>query len=192
MFYSTLYTERLILREPRRMDAKEIFSFCSKPESCTYADWYPHAKIGDSVAYISWLKKAARSQYQNSYTWFVQRRDEQRVIATISVVDTDVSGKIATVGYTLSAEHQHKGYAIEMLEAVLRYLFLEMGVYRVQAKVMPQNTPSIRLLERVGMKREALLRGGAFCKTECVDVYLYALLQPEFIQTKAAYHSQSI
>lgn len=184
--YPMLETERLLLRAPKTADATDVFAFCADPASCEYADWYPHSDKSETRAYIAWLKKQARSRRETGYTWFVECKDCRKVIATISVVAWDPSGNIATVGYTLSREYQHMGYATEMLGAVLRYLFLDRSVMRVDAKVMPENLPSIRLLERVGMRREALLRSGAYCKTLCVDVYLYALLREEFLKTKAA------
>lgn len=184
--YPMMETERLLLRAPRNADATDVFAFCSDPASCQYADWYPHSDKGETRAYIAWLKKQARIRRETGYTWFVECKACRKVIATISVVAWDSSGSIATVGYTLSREYQHRGYATEMLEAVLRYLFLERSVARVDAKVIPENEPSIRLLERVGMRQEALLRSGTYCKTACVDVYLYALLREEFLKTKAA------
>ncbi len=182
--YPKLETERLILRAPKYADVTDVFDICSHPDSCRFADWYPHSEKSETKAYISWLKKQMRNSRQNGYTWFVEQKEKQKVIATISVVEWDHSGNIATVGYTLSHEYQHKGYATEMLLAVLRYLFFSESAVRVQAKVMLENAPSIRLLERVGMQKEGLLRRGAYCKTECVDVYLYALLKEEFLKPR--------
>ena len=180
-----LFTERLMLRAPKYSDVSDVFDICSHPDSCRYADWFPHKTKGETFNYISWLKKQAKATNRKGYTWFVECNECKKVIATISVMDIDASGSIATVGYTLAKEYQHKGYATEMLRAVLRFLFTDLNFTRVQAKVMVENAPSIRLLERVGMQREGLLRKGAFCKDKCVDVYLYSVLKDEFLRQKA-------
>lgn len=179
--FRRLVCERLPLREPHVSDATDLFAFCSDPESCRYADWQPHTDKSDSRAYISWLKKQMRTERGRVCTWFAALKDSQKVIGTVSIVDTDYSGHIVTVGYTFSGEYQHHGYATEAVTALLDYLFRQRDIARVQAKVMPQNLPSIRLLERVGMRQEGLLKQGAFCKTTCVDVFLYAVTREEWL-----------
>jgi len=169
--HKNLFTERLILRAPSFLDANDVFEFCSDPVSSKYADWYPHNNKSETREYIAWLK---RKSSEKSHTWVIEHRRDERVIGTISIVDTDYSGKIFTVGYTLSKAYWHNGYATEALKELLNYLFIELGAERVQAKVIPENTPSCRLLERVGFKNEGIFKKGAFCKTNCVDVFIYA------------------
>ena len=177
MFFKTpahpnLFTERLILRAPSFLDTDDVFDFCSDPDSCRYADWTPHKTKADTRDFLAWLK---RKSGEKSYTWVMEYRQEKRVIGTISIVDTDYSGKIVTVGYTLSKEYQHKGFATEALKRLVKYILNDLNAERVQAKVIPENIPSCRLLERVGFKNEGIFKKGAFCRTNCVDVYVYAL-----------------
>lgn len=172
--HRNLFTERLRLRAPSFLDVNDVFEFCSDPASCKYADWYPHNSKSDTRDFLAWLK---RKSGEKSYTWVIEHREDERVIGTISIVNTDYSGKIFTVGYTLSRHYQHKGYATEALKALTDYLLKELFAERVQAKVMPENEPSCRLLERVGFKKEGILKKGAFCRTNCVDVYIYAITQ---------------
>lgn len=170
--HSEINTNRLKLRPPLLKDVNDVFDFCSNPASSKYADWNPHSFKSETRDYILWLRK--KTNFKN-FTWVICLEEEEKVIGTISLVEMDYSEKIATVGYTLSPRYQHKGFATEALKGLLDYLFNELKVQRVQAKVIPENTPSIRLLERVGMKREGLLKKGAYCKTKCVDVFLYAI-----------------
>lgn len=178
--FSNLNTPRMILREPRSGDVDDIFAFCSKEESCRYVDWTPHANKKESKDFIMYLKRQMYAYNTKSYTWFAEHKISRRVIATVSLVETDYSGKIATVGYTFSEEFQHKGYATEAMLRVMHYLFSEKAVERIEAKVLPANFPSLRLLERLGMQREGLLRKGVFCKTALADVYVYSILKNEF------------
>ncbi|MBO5105572.1 MAG: GNAT family N-acetyltransferase [Clostridia bacterium] len=170
--HRNLFTERLRLRAPSFLDVSDVFEFCSDPASSKYADWYPHNFKSDTRDFLAWLK---RKSSDKSYTWVIEHREDEKVIGTISIVDADYSGKIFTVGYTLSKIYQHNGYATEALKALTDYLFGELFAERVQAKVIPENEASCRLLERVGFKKEGTLKKGAFCKTECVDVFIYAL-----------------
>ena len=179
MFFSSekhpnIYTARLKLRSPSFLDVNDLFDLCSDPDASKYADWSPHNNKGETRDYIAWLK---RKVSRGSFTWVIENTEEQKVIGTISITEMDYSGKIATIGYTLAKGYQHKGFATEAVQGLIKYLFDDLFCERVQAKVMVQNTPSIRLLERVGMKKDALLKKGAYCKTTCVDVYLYSIIK---------------
>ncbi len=178
--FPTLYTKRLTLRGPRLSDVEDIFDICSKDYSCRYADWYPHKSKRETRQYIAWLKKGAGNDFNGTYTWFAELKETGRVIATISITETDRSGLIATIGYTLAFQHQHKGLATEAVAAVISYLFKKRFVKRVQAKVMPENLSSMALLERLGLKREGLIKKGAYCKTDAVDIYIYGITDDEF------------
>lgn len=174
-------TPRLLLREPHYSDIDDVYAFCSNPQLCRYSDWYPHRDKGQTRDYIAWLKKKSRRFATEGYTWFAVYKPENRVIATVSVVALDYSGKIATIGYTLSAAYQGRGLATEAVRGLLQYLFFTFKAQRAQAYVMPENKASVRLLERVGMRRDALLKRGAHCKENCVDVYLYSVTQEDWV-----------
>ncbi len=179
-YYPKLYTERLVLRAPKPSDVEDVYKICSDPYSCRYADWQPHNSKKETKDYISWLKRGARRDFKGSYTWFAELKSTKEVIATISITETDRSGFIATIGYTLSKAHQHQGFAFEAVSTLISYLFRERMVKRVEAKVMVENTPSINLLRRLGFKNEGLIRKGAFCKTDCVDIYLFGLTVDDY------------
>lgn len=62
----------------------------------------------------------------------------------------------ANVGYFLDRAHQGNGYVSEAVRLVTAYAFGQLGLHRLQAGVMPRNTPSIRVLERAGFRQEGL------------------------------------
>ena len=172
--HPNLFTERLVLRAPSFLDIEDVFDFCSDPDSCRYADWTPHRNKGETREFIAWLK---RKSGERNYTWVIEHKQFGVVIGTISIVEVDYSGKIVTVGYTLSKKFQHQGLATEALKELVRYVLRDLNAERVQAKVMPENLSSCKLLERVGFKNEGILKKGAFCRTNCVDVYIYSLVK---------------
>ncbi len=178
--FSDIYTNRLILREPRISDTGDVYEFCSSLDATRYVDWYPHTDKYQTAAYIRYLKRQIAIGNTSSYTWLVEQRLDKKVIATISVTGFDSSGKIATVGYTFNRHYQNKGYATEALLNLMHYLFTKRGVERIEAKVLPENERSIKLLERVGMKREARLKKGVSIKGKLCDVLIYAILKEEF------------
>jgi ribosomal-protein-alanine N-acetyltransferase len=64
----------------------------------------------------------------------------------------------ANLGYFIGQEHRGKGLMTEAVRLCVGYAFEEMGLHRVQAGVMPRNRPSLRVLEKVGFRREGLAK----------------------------------
>ncbi|HLW16207.1 MAG TPA: GNAT family protein [Actinomycetota bacterium] len=62
----------------------------------------------------------------------------------------------ATLGYWLDAEHNGRGLATDAARLAVRFAFADASLHRVQAGVMPRNTRSIRVLEKIGMRYEGL------------------------------------
>ena len=92
-----------------------------------------------------------------------EKSDPKRIIGTISFHHI-VRGfsNSCEIGYKFSSEVHHRGYATEALTKVLEVIFYELQLHRVQAWVLPDNIPSIRLLNRVGFVFEGISRDYLF------------------------------
>jgi ribosomal-protein-alanine N-acetyltransferase len=62
----------------------------------------------------------------------------------------------ATLGYWLDAERNGRGLATDAARLAVRFAFADASLHRVQAGVMPRNTRSVRVLEKIGMRFEGL------------------------------------
>jgi RimJ/RimL family protein N-acetyltransferase len=80
------------------------------------------------------------------------------------------------VGYILDPSHQGRGYATEATRALLRIGFDDCGFHRICGRLDARNTASARVLERVGMRREAHLLENEYVKGEWTGELVYALL----------------
>ena len=90
-------------------------------------------------------------------------------------------GVQAELGWALRPEETGKGFATEAVEAALRICFDELGLRRVTASCFAANTASYRLMERVGMRREACtMKDSLHNSGEWMDGYSYALLADEW------------
>ncbi len=81
------------------------------------------------------------------------------------------------VGYKFSSAFWHHGYASEALEKGIEVMFDELNLHRIQAFVLPDNEPSIRLLESHGFKREGIARSNLFLQGEWRDHAQYSLIR---------------
>jgi RimJ/RimL family protein N-acetyltransferase len=88
----------------------------------------------------------------------------------------------AGLGWALHPDHTGRGYATEAVSEMLRVAFDDLGLRRVTANCFTDNEASWRLMERIGMRREAHnVRDSLHRSGEWLDGYTYALLADEWL-----------
>jgi len=97
----------------------------------------------------------------------------------------------ATIGITLAHDFHGQGFAMEATATLLSYAFAELGLHRVRADTDTQNTAAWRLLERLGMRREAHLQQSLWFKGRWADEYFYAVLKHEWLGSRQHVMRQS-
>ena len=86
----------------------------------------------------------------------------------------------ALSGTRLHPAQWGRGYTTEAARAMIDFGFRELGLHRIWADCDPRNVASWRVLEKLGLRREAHLRQNARIKGEWVDSLLYAILDREW------------
>jgi RimJ/RimL family protein N-acetyltransferase len=145
-------TKRLIIRPIKLDDKNEVFSYRSDKETNKYQGWIP-ATINDVESFIGNISK----KMNEPETWFqfvIIQRDTQQIIGDIGVHFLDRESNKAEIGCTLSRKFQKKGYATESLKRIIDYLFQDLNKHRIIASIEPENINSIRLVERIGFRKE--------------------------------------
>jgi RimJ/RimL family protein N-acetyltransferase len=84
------------------------------------------------------------------------------------------------VGFVMHPDHHGHGYATEGARLMLRLGFEDLGLHRIVGRCDARNTSSARLMERLGMRREAHLLENEFVKGEWTDELVYAMLDREW------------
>lgn len=87
--------------------------------------------------------------------------------------------KSCSLGYKFSEKHHHKGYALESIQKGLELLFEEYPIHRVEAFIMPDNLPSIRLIEKLGFTYEGICFSYANINGSWADHKRYSLINPK-------------
>jgi RimJ/RimL family protein N-acetyltransferase len=107
----------------------------------------------------------------------VELKSEDKLIGGCRV--NKVSEREAHLGYILNQNYWGNGYATEAAKAMVEYAFTELGVHRVYADCHPENTASIRVLEKVGMVLEGRRRDYMIFHGEYSDTLLFSILERE-------------
>lgn len=86
----------------------------------------------------------------------------------------------AFIGYSMDQNFIGRGIVTEAVHLVMDFAFNTINIHRIEAYVAPQNSASVRVLEKAGFTREGLLRELLFINGKWVDHYMYAILQREY------------
>ncbi len=174
-----LETERLILRPFKKADGEAMYrNWASDPEVTKFLTWPNHADPMVS------LRIAARWEELNprpdNYQWAIVLRELGEPIGSISVVriDEDVDGM--EIGYCIGRKWWNKGIMTEAAREVIRYLFTEVGAKRIAGRHDVANPASGRVMRKLGMKKEGVLRQADRNNQGIVDVVYRSILFDEW------------
>lgn len=108
----------------------------------------------------------------------LQNQPDQ-VIGTINL-NTIVRGALhgATLGYSLSAQHQGNGYMTEAGQRLIAYAFDDLNLHRLMANYMPHNHRSANVLKRLGFQIEGIARDYLFINGQWQDHVMTSLVNP--------------
>ena len=85
------------------------------------------------------------------------------------------------VGYTLHPDYWGNGYASEAAKLALKHVFDNQNAHKVVGFCNANNAKSANLMERVGMKRDGILREGKLWRNEWCDEYVYSILEKDYL-----------
>jgi len=179
--FSDLHGERIDLIKINEGGLKDMHEYSIKPEFYKYFEFKPFITIQETKNYLQKLIKFSKSGIR--HIWFIKFKQENKIIGTFDVRNIDFTRLSAEIGYGISPDYWGKGFFKEALMLVLKYLFVELGFYRITAISYQNNLSSIKGLERVGFKTEGTLRK-FFCSRDNKrsDGVLLSILRDEFLQ----------
>lgn len=173
-----LYTERLVLRDITMEDQQDIFDYRSDAEANKFQGWIPET-LEEVESFILRNTKEF-NQPESWYQLLITDKETKMVIGDIGVHFTGDENAQVELGITLNTSFQGKGYASEALKGIIGYLFNDLHKHRITASVDSDNTASILLMERIGLRKEGHFVKSLFWKNKWVDDIIYAVLREEW------------
>lgn len=175
-----ILTDRLRLRPFRRGDVDAVFAYRQREDVARYLYDQPMTRqtceeaVQDRIGQIAFVNEGDR------IVLAAERRDDNRVIGEVSLNYRNVDAGQAEVGYIFNPEFQGFGYAAESVAALLSFAFSHLGLHRIYGRCDARNTGSFKLMERLGMRREAHFRDHELFKGEWGEELVYAILEDEW------------
>ena len=155
-----LTTERLILRPPRTSDVGELRRVL-RHNYVHLKPWNPAPRPGEdpsSITEVSNLILRQRRDWKTgrAYAFMLAYRATPGTFIGKIALNGIMRGAMhgAYLGYWLDVDHQGAGLCTEAIQAVLDFAFVTADLHRVQAAIMPHNSRSLRVIEKLGFRRE--------------------------------------
>jgi RimJ/RimL family protein N-acetyltransferase len=172
-----LETERLRVRHLVPEDFAAMYAIESRPEVARWLYWEPRteAEVRES---LDRRIARARDHAETGVTFGAEIVATGELVGHVSL--TVGPHRQGEIGFIFHPDHQGRGYATEAAAAVLGIGFGPYGLHRVCGTLEARNTASARVLEKLGMRREAHLRENEWVKGEWQSELVYALLAREW------------
>lgn len=169
----TLTTDRLRLRPLLPADLAVVHGWTSDPAIARYMSWGPNTE-SETAAFLA--------RVIAGHDFGIELAGEAVLIGSCGIY-ADAAGDTAELGWILHRDHWNRGYGTEAARELIRYGFTELGLRRIIAPCAAVNTGSWRVMEKSGMRREAVHRKAFWARVdqEWVDEYGYAILAEEWV-----------
>ena len=150
------------------------------------AEWSNNPEyLGEFV----WLPQQSRSEWEKRYDdltpdtrwFFVEKKDGTK----IGTMFHWLIGNLMEISCVLTSEERGKGYGTEATRLLVDYLFLTRSLIRIQAHTDARNMASQKVLQKLGFKKEGIIRKSVFSRGEWRDRALFSILREEWKETAA-------
>ena len=173
-------TPRLLLRKAQIEDTEPMFrNWANDPEVTKFLTWPPHGSMEVTEKVLaSWVENYQKNDY---YQWMIVLKETNEPIGSI-MANTLGRAQSAHIGYCIGKKWWHQGIMSETLNAVIDFLFNEVGYHRVESLHDPNNPHSGAVMRKCGLQYEGHLRQAERNNQGICDVIYYSILKAEWLK----------
>jgi ribosomal-protein-serine acetyltransferase len=174
MSSAVIMTERLTLEPlgPPHLEGLWAAIESSVEELSRWMAWCVEPKKSETQAFLD----GSQRSWEAGTGWNFCLVLDGRAVGTVGIAGHVPLVKSAEIGYWLRSDLAGRGLMTEAASAATRFAFDDLGLHRLELHAGPGNVASIRVAEKLGFKREGLLRDGSYARDGWYDVYVFGLL----------------
>lgn len=174
----TLDAPRVRLRWLTAEDVDCVFAIFSDPKMMRYWSTPAMTERAEAEELVEGIHEQFGSK--SGFQWGVERKSDGQLLGTCTLFHVDARNMRAELGYCLASDYWNQGYMREALTALLKFSFETLKLRRLEADVDPRNESSLRILDKLGFRREGLLRERWNVDGEIQDSTFLGLLAKEW------------
>jgi RimJ/RimL family protein N-acetyltransferase len=180
-----VHTTRLALRPLTAADTKDLVNYRSREDVCRFVPFDPMGP--ETIAERlnrGWACRAIVHEGEG-LTLGAEVAETGQLVGDVTLFFRSAEHRNGEIGWIFHPDHSGRGYATEAAHAMLHLAFDQLGLHRVVARVDLRNETSLRLADRLGMRREALLVSNEWFKGAWSDEIDFAILEEEWAEQHA-------
>ncbi|WP_223558049.1 GNAT family N-acetyltransferase [Chryseobacterium lathyri] len=171
--FPAIETERLILSQLKEEDLPFVTEYLQDKIFSDVTSNIPYPYTGEHARF--WMKMSRESFENNTGYTFAVRNKEGQILGAIGLHDRDDDK--AELGYWMGKPFWNKGYITEAAIALIDFGFNELQINKIYATYFLDNPASGRIMEKIGMEKEALLKQHLKKDGKYIDVMMYSILK---------------
>lgn len=180
MKFVELETERLIFRAFRESDFPIVYDWLGNGENMKYRRGEPRTEE-ETHQYLEWAISNANADECMNFEFATVLKETGELIGAASLYN--LAGE-PEIGWTVHRKYWRQGFGTQMGKALISFGFGTLGLRRIIAGCNARNQASYRIMERIGMRREAHFvkaqLGSSMLNHEWCDRFQYAILREEW------------
>lgn len=177
---SPLRTARMTLRTYEPGDFDGLRDMFAREDVCRYLPWKPMDVDQARAKHEQRLGQTRIEADGDALLLAAVDAATGRMIGEFMLRLNRTDSREGEIGWSIHPDFQGRGLAIEGAAEMLRLGFDQLDLHRIVATCDPRNVASIRVMEHLGMRREALFVASEFRKGEWADEMIYAILESEW------------
>ncbi len=174
--FPTLYTERLILNQPKKSDIEDLIFLLNETSEFyenTITFPYPYKKENAEF----WIKMSENGfENKDHYVFAIRDKENLKIIGGIGLHGISIHQK-AEIGYWIAKDFWNKGITTEALKEIIHFGFKSLKLNKLYASHYPHNPASGKVMEKCGMIYEARLNQEYFKNGKFLDVIRYSIFK---------------
>ena len=177
-------TRRLIIRDYTEQDGAAVAAYVA------VESYWEHQAVDIPAAeqikaLVTWAAAETNIKPRINYFLAATKKDTGEIIGEGVLKVVNPAKRQGEIGFGVAPKYWKQGFGSEIAAAVLDAAFQHFKLHRVAGQCSPDNTGSIRIMQKLGLAREGLLRDIHFARGKWWSTLIYGILDQEYVKIKA-------
>ena len=177
-------TRRLVLRDYTMADTSSVYAYVQDAAYWQYQRAEPPS-ASEIDTLIQWVVQEQTSPTRQMYFLAAARKDTGEIVGEAVLKVLNPAERQGEIGFGVAPKFWKQGFGSEISTAILDAAFQHFKLHRVAGQCSPENKGSIRIMQKLGMAREGLLRDIHFARGKWWSTLIYGILDQEYAKIKS-------
>jgi len=176
--FPTIKSERLQLREILPRDVTVLLQHFGNTSVIQYINNNPIKTIDQANEWLKWMGGFFAAK--DGLRWSAELSESKTFIGAGGLYRWNREANYAELGFDIVPSYSGNGYATELAQTIIEFGWDTMKLNRIEAFVIVGNHASVRILTKLGFRKEGLLRQRVLKGGKYFDIYLFSLLESDY------------